>query len=612
METLPPKTVDSVRSALENLHRLMAAARLYGRHHPKTEKAAESLAGQVATLLREAGELEFRVRREGLFWMDAEIYADDDVRDGIARTLHREGITSFAFLPDLDREEIVTFAELLGINLNLPVWEEETLSSLLWQNQLKNIAYEAVEHLSDAQELSETTARGEEGYIHEIVRQILEPAPPSPGDGAGSAGALPVQGTPGDGPGAPQDLRDLSDPPPGSEGGEAEAARSDIAVPEATWTPAQHIAAMDLGRWAEDADGELKEEVDLEALRREVAEDDAPNLLTRTVSLLLIAAARGRPELTTGEALALVDRALRRDEAAEAHLWKSAVNLAVRIAATDAPLLRPGKDELDTWLDRCTRPATFAEFAGALSRDDPNDVQILQRFLASRDRERGRLVAQQLSSMDRRLGWIMDHVAAVVRQDVAQLTQGLDLRPVDEILQVIDLLRRMGDERANSLVQQLLAHKMPDVRAAAMRALPNPLPRSLLEPVLARLSDDSQAVREAVVELLRTRRPVGAFDALRDMFKGEPFTNGGVEQKRVIAMGLAAAGADAAIPMLQETLQSHGFLAGANARREMEVCAAALVAIDSLKARLVLKQGAKSLQPGLRRACRDALEGGGR
>ena len=612
MESLPAKTLDSVRGALENLHQLSAAARLYGRHHPKTEKAADRLAGQIGELFGETGELEFRVHRNGLLLMDEEVYADDDARDGIARTLHREGITSFALLPGLSRDELVTFAEMLGINLNLPIWEEETLSSLLWQLQLQHIAYEAVEHLSDAQELSETTARGEEGYIHEIVRQILEPDPPAPGEGAGTAGSTPVQGDEGEGPDLPDDLEDLSDRPSAAESSAAQQARSDLAVPDATWTPAQHIAAMDLGRWAGDTDAELQEDVDLEALRRETAEDDAPNLLTRTVSLLLIAAARGRSELEPGEALALVDRALRREEAVEAHLWKSAVGLAIRIAAADAPLLQPGKDDLEAWLDRCTRPSTFTAFATTLSPDEPADVQLLQRFLAGADRQRARLVVQRMGRTDRRMEWVMDQVAVVVRQDVAELTQGLDRRPVEEILQVIDLLRRMDDDQANTLVQRLLEHRMPDVRAAAIRALPNPLPRSLLTPVLSRLTDENAAVRQAVVELLRTRRPVGAFDTLRDMFLGEAFANGGPDQKRVIAVGMAAAGADAAIPMLQERLQSHGLFAGASARYEMEVCAAALIAIDSLKARLVLKQGAKSLQPGLRRACRDALEGGGR
>jgi len=655
VESAPPKTVESVRAALENLHHLMAAARLYGRYHPKTEKAAERMAGQIAALFRDAGELEFRVRRNGLLWMDAEIYADDDSRDGIARTLHREGITSFALLPGLNRDELVTFAELIGINLNLPMWEEETLSSLLWQLQLKHIVYEAVEHLSDAQELSETTARGEEGYIHEMVRQILDPDPPAPGEGAGTAGAVPVQGATGDGPGVPpagigsdrgaaggaqgvspagvapgaapgatgqgaagrgpdvpQDHRDISRSLPPGDRSAAEAARSDVATPGATWTPAQHIAAMDLGKWAEGGDDELEEEVDLQALRREAAEDDAPNLLTRTVSLLLIAAARGRAELTSGEGLALVDRALQREEAVEVHLWKSAVSLALRISASDAPLLQPGKDDIEEWLDQCTRPAMFTAFASTLSPKESSDVQLLRRFLTGRDRQRARLVVQRMGQADRRLEWVMDQVAAVVRQDVAELTHGLDRRPVEEILQVIDLLRRMGDEQANTLVQRLLEHRMPDVRAAAVRALPDPLPRTLLEPVLARLADDSPAVRDAVVELLRTRRPVGAFDTLREMFEGASFAEGGGPQKRVIATALAAAGADAAIPLLQERLLAHGFFAGAEARREMEACAAALGAIDSLKARVALKQGAKSLQPTLRRICREALQSEGR
>jgi len=645
VHSVPHDTVDAVSTALENLHQLMAAARLYGRRHPKTEQAADRLAAQITALFDEAGELEFRVHRNGLRWLGTEIYSDDDNREGIARTLHREGITSFALLPGLDRAEIVTFAELLGLNLNLPRWEEETLSSLLWQQQLRHIAYEAVEHLSDAQELSETVARGEEGYIHEMVRQILAPDPPAPKQGVGKAGALPVRGNdsdgavpvPGDGsaetvpvsgdgsdgtvpvsgdgsggPGHPSDSRDVSDPLSPAASGDAAAARADLAASEDSWAPTQHIAAMDLGRWADSSDGELEEEVDLGALRLEVAQDDSATLLARAVSLLLTSAARGRTELRPGEALALLDRALQREEAVEAHLWKSAVELAMRTVSSDAPLLESGRGEIEEWLDRCTRSAAFTAFASSLSSDEPDDVALLERFLSGRDRQRAQLVAQRVGRPGRHLEWVMDHVASIARRDVMALTRGLDHMPLEEALQVLDLLRRMGDQQANTMVAHLLQHRLADVRAAAVKALPSPLPRALLEPVLSRLMDDSQVVRGAVVDLLRTRRPMGAFDRLSQMFGGAAFAEGAAEHKRVIAAGLAAVGGDAAIPLLQDKLQSHGFFAGAEARLEMESCAAALVAIDSLKARMVLKQGAKSLQPGLRRVCREALEGGGR
>ncbi len=670
MEQLPPATVQAVRDMLDEFHQLIAAARLYGQEHPKTMHAAERMGSEVARLLKETGELEFTVQRDALLWMDHEVYADDDSRDGIARTLHREGIVRFAFLPDLHRPEIMLFAELLGINLGLPQWEEETLTSLLWQAQLKAVAYEAVEYLSDAQEMSETTARGEEGYIHEMVRQILDPDPPAPGEGFGGMGAALGKGGSGSGPGGrprrgsdgptggPGSGPDLGGPAsagPGAGGGPAgpggkgpggtaaspdgtgapvaaagaqsvqgipaqmdtaEAAgvadaRSDLSVPDESWTPAQHIAALDLGRWADESEGELQEEVDHRNLRREVAEDNHETILGRIVSLLLVAGARGRGELDADQATALVTRALTRDEAQESHLWKATVELAMRLTSSPVELVQPGRFGLEAWLDTLTRPALFTAFAATLSRDNPADVQLLHRFLGGGSGERARLVVQRMGGQGgHRLGWVMDEVARVVQQDMARITDGLQRRSVEEILQIIDLLARMGGDQATATLQQLLQHRISDVRAAAVKALPDPLPRPLVSPAMALLSDDSAAVRDAVIELMRTRRPVGAFDALKTMMTGAAFTEGDAERKRVIAAALAASGGEAAIPVLEEIIGRFGLFAGASAKADLEACARALALIDSLRARQVLKNAGKSLNPYVRRICREALEGG--
>jgi len=611
LETIPTATAEQVRAAMEDLHQLTAAARLYGLAHPKTREVADRLTIEIAELLGELGELELHVRRDGLDIEGVEVFGDDDNKEGIARTLHREGITSFAFLQGLTRNELTTFSELLGLNLGLPQWEEETLSSLLWQAQLQFVAYEAVEHLSDAQELSETKARGEEGYIHEMVRQILDPS----AFGGGPVEMMedgPSEGYAVAGPGMETAEMERAAFVDGEERGSGEA-REAMAVPEVAWAPSQQLAALDLTRWAEEPDAELEEEIDLEALRREAAEDTPVAILGRVASLLLVAAARGRDELPTADATAMLTRALERDEASQGNLWRVCMDLALRLADSEVPLLKAGRRGIHAWLERCTRPDMFAAFAGSLSEQRPPDRKLLHRFLTGGDGQRAHLVIQRLggqAAVARRLGWAMDEVAAVVRSDLDQLTAGLDRRPVDEVLQVVDLLRRMGDEQAVALMRSLMKHPVSDVRAAVIKALPDPLPKPLLTPVMSLLSDDSATVRQAVVDLLRTRKPVGAFDAIQKMVNGSMFANGKPAQKMILATALGAAGGDAAIPALESIMDQYGLLSGPRARPDLEACAAALAVIDTLRARQLLKRGAKSLNPYIRTACREALDGG--
>jgi len=103
---------------------------------------------------------------------------------------------------------------------------------------------------------------------------------------------------------------------------------------------------------------------------------------------------------------------------------------------------------------------------------------------------------------------------------------------------------------------------------------------------------------------------VGAFDAIQKMVNGSMFANGKPAQKMILATALGAAGGDAAIPALESIMDQYGLLSGPRARPDLEACAAALAVIDTLRARQLLKRGAKSLNPYIRTACREALDGG--
>lgn len=604
--------VERVVDTLESLHLLTAASRLYGEEHPRTGEAAEQLATRLDPVLRYIGDLHLEVVRDGLYWQGHEVYKDSDDREGIARTAYREGIVSLIFAPGVARAEILIFARILGTNLNLPKWEEETLASLLWQAKLEHILYEAVEHLSDAQELSETAALGEEGYANEIIRQILEPTPPEPGQGAGGMGAVP-RPTEGDG-GEARRIKDFD----GSEIEESETtaeaaeARGHLGVPDPSWTNAHYLASLDLNQWMDEPEGELEQDVDVVALRREVEADNEASVLRRMVEILVVGGARGRPELDPREAMSLVQRSLRREEADGDALWKPVVRLVSTLVESDSPLIQAGSVELDGWLDACTAPAVFPEFAAVLRSDDREDHALLHHFLAARNGQRARLLVQRMSGMrsDRRLSWVMDEVAGIVGHEIGASVGDLHRRPVEEVMPMIDVLRRVGDQGSNERLYTLLHHRAPDVRAAAVRALPQALPQQPLLRVLELLTDRDTSVRRAAVELLASRRPAGAFQALQVLVGGRRFEAASPAVKMSMALGMGVVGGDAALTVFEQIIGRHGRVGtGAAAKADFEACAAAMARVGTVRARQALVQGSKSWNLALRRACRDALDG---
>ncbi len=613
MEPEDSQSVDHVRSTLEDLHKLTSAVRLYGLEHPKTVDVATRFAGRLHPLLRAYGELELRVARDGLYWQGEDVYTDDDERDGLARTLHREGIVRLTFLPGLVRDELLTFAEVIGTNLNLPRWEEETLTSLLWQARFEHVLYEAVEYLSDAQEMSETAAVGEETYVQEILRMILQPDPLEPGRGAGAFGAVPSRAASRDDDVDEATLDEEAGGPAGQRPDAGEA-RARMAVPDPTWTPAQHIAALDLSQWAEAPEAELERDVDLEAIRREIEADNVANLLRRVMEILIIGGSQGRPELLPEMAMSLVDRGLEHEEAGGARMWPYVVGLVDRVLVAELPLLEPGRETMERWLDLCTTPGRFRALASHLAPDNADHQRLVKRLLRAHDGRRARLLAERIGGVEqRRFGWIVDEVARVVGSDVLRMSAGLDRRPVDEVLPMLDLMRRMGGAAAGERIAALLRHRAPEVRAAAIRALPDPVAPQVVTRVLDLLTDRDRGVRQAAVDLLRARDVGGAFGAIQVLIRGKRYEGAPPEIKRTLAEALAVTGRDAAIPLLLEIAGRHkGLFGGAAARADMEACARGLARIESVHARQALSQGARSLNPAMRRAFRDALEGKGR
>ncbi len=607
MEPPPTDPSDLVRKTVELLHMLVAAVRLYGARHRHTTEVA----GEFETLLRathaSVGELELTVTRDHLYWGDLAVYQDNDDKDGLARTLQREGILALSIREGITRDEALVFAEILGINLNLPRWEEETLAGLLWQASLQHVTYEAVEYLSDAQELSEAIAQGETGQVADIMGRMLDPTPPEPREDERPSldGEI--------------DLDDLAGPPAPSDhplaSDEAEAlaqARSQLSLPDPRYTPSQNLAALELNRWLDTAGAEIEADPGVESLRREVEKDTAESLLQRVVEILVLGGARGRPEFPPSAAMALLSRALEWDERQGQSLRKPVVGMVMRLADGDIPLLQPGRAAMTAWLDTCTEPSVFLDFAGQLDNSHAGDQQLLRQFLAGAGGKRAQLLVRRLGGMrtSRELGWVMDELAAAVQGELAPITAGIHHRPVDEAFTLIDLLRRIDDQDSRTQLFELLRHDAPDVRAGAMRALPYPLLPWMLPRVIDLLTDREEVVRRAVVEQLRDQGSPEAWAALEDMIRGDVFVHAPPEIQATLAHALCAVDPNAAVPVLQGILAQHAkFFAGASARPQIEACAGALARIGTVAARQTLVQAARSPYPALRRACRAALDG---
>ncbi len=165
-------TIDRIRGALKDLRKVTRVYRLYGRDHPETDRIASMFIQTLVPLLEDRGNLELEVDPEQLRIGDTVVFEDDAASDFV-ETLYREGIERLTLMPGIERAELLQLVHLLSLNLNLPGYEEETLTSLLWQADMPHIRYEAVEGLVEAVEQSEAAAAGELGMFSDVLASIL-------------------------------------------------------------------------------------------------------------------------------------------------------------------------------------------------------------------------------------------------------------------------------------------------------------------------------------------------------------------------------------------------------------------------------------------------------
>ena len=176
--------------------------------------------------------------------------------------------------------------------------------------------------------------------------------------------------------------------------------------------------------------------------------------------------------------------------------------------------------------------------------------------------------------------------AEAVGRRVAGILGQAHERTPEELLPLITLLRRQADEWAAGRIIDLMRHPSIEVRTAAVRSLPHPLPDRLSPRLLRFLESGDELMRKALVDLLARRSVRNALEVLEPVILGKKFGKASAGVKRSLTVGLAMAVGDRALPVLDKEIRGHWFPTGsARARSDLEACAAALSAIGSVQAR---------------------------
>ncbi len=560
--------------AVDALQAALVCARLYGHRHPETGRASERALQSLSSVLQGVGSVRIDATVDGLRWKGQVLSQEDDDREGLGRLLHKEGIASLTFYPELEARELLELLDVLRINYELPRFEEHTLEEQLWQRRLERVHYKAVSALTEAELVSGSARATLDGSAAgDAMDNLMR------GVGQLSEDHL-VRAIAG------SDLRDL---------GAAEAA--DIAVEQADederpWEvqlgesnaqDAQAVAAMRAAVEGE-GDGSLLARLIVSMLRVSLA--DWPDLPPSQALGIAQAALkdlylRGGPAdlmVVVDEAGALAIRHRDRHDLAAFHKSvlsaQGVTSLLVRLDDFSAASFEGTRKLIDRLGD-----GPLQELLMALARElpDPSDARAQALF---------RLLG--VASLDRLHRWL---------PDAARM-------PPERLMPTVRLLHAADSEPARRARPQLLKHPAIGVRETVLHWYATDFPESDALAVAGQLLDRRPQVRLAASAALIAHPPSAAESWFRRTLASAGWSKLDEPVRIDVCVTFARAFRGRAVTPLAELLEAGSVLGVSHA----DAAAKGLAAARTEPARMALVKGAKSWVPARKKACLAALQ----
>jgi len=650
--------LDRIREMLRELRKVTTVFRLYGAQHPETRRAAEDLDAILMPLLEDLGRLDLDIHAEQLMVGDKTVF-EDDASTSFTESLYMEGVQRLTFLPGVEPDEILELIRLLSLNLNLPGFEEETLISLLWQSDLPHIQYEAVEGLVEAVEQSESAASGEAGVFGDVLNYVLSTR-------ADALDDLPPIMIPGAEQLAADDLGDMGDALLTTMEGTyetvngrgdwvvemdddsvEESASIEIEVPASydpedkpehyrqdtarepdkfghdviqaaqaaglqeplDWGVQRQSATIDTLRWAEGNREELGVPAEeIAAYWQSVEDDNYESILRQVLEVLLFLVAHPNRALEQDD----VDELCR--QGMQSVLDQRLLRVYLSTLEMLEMLIGEGEfaervAELEALRDRWTNHEALEQVCRMMPRQGPETEQLAE-FIERGGTERAVVIRDLLSTVrGERRERLIEAVVRATRHDPAALGENLSHLSIEQLQVALTCIACIYHPSMTRSLERSLRHPSPDVRMHVLSLLDDERRAKGWKNIAPLVSDKDGAVRVAALQALKGITDPGLEQLLRGELEPARFKGRQPAEQQALASCYARAGKERAIPALKAILEGKRWsLMSSVERTDLEAALWGLVAVGTPEARAIVKQAAKSMLPGLKRAAQTVLE----
>jgi HEAT repeat protein len=141
--------LDLVRDILKTLTKTIRTFNVYPKGNPIYQKFVSDLFAKFNLFFESAEELTIGVQQYSLLYKENEVFRSEEKTENIALLLFADGLRQLNFQKGITYEEVTDFIEILRAALKSKTTDDDDIVTLLWEKNIRNMGYIAVEDTVD-------------------------------------------------------------------------------------------------------------------------------------------------------------------------------------------------------------------------------------------------------------------------------------------------------------------------------------------------------------------------------------------------------------------------------------------------------------------------------
>lgn len=202
---------------------------------------------------------------------------------------------------------------------------------------------------------------------------------------------------------------------------------------------------------------------------------------------------------------------------------------------------------------------------------------------------------------------LMEVIGYLAGRDIAPFERLLNHSDKNLVQRMMPVLKDLEGDRPSELLIMLARNSSEQVRKTALDTL-MARDRQLLQEIFPLIDDDSDHIRRLILQYIGEDRNEFIEGLVLDYLEQRKFQRHDNQHLLACYRALGRCGSARSIPFLRRSLLNGGWIPGFSKSAHRQGAAIALMALELDEAQNLLDKASRSLFPGVRSACRKAIE----